>query len=55
MRPWWQCIYTTVLAPAERTTQALVQQLRSQGKSYGAISKATGKTISTIRRMLGVS
>ncbi|AII44061.1 hypothetical protein KR100_11945 [Synechococcus sp. KORDI-100] len=35
--------------------QALVQQLRSQGKSYGAISKATGKTISTIRRMLGAS
>ncbi|WP_413405877.1 MULTISPECIES: recombinase family protein [unclassified Synechococcus] len=32
--------------------QGLVLQLRSEGKSYGAISKATGKTISTIRRML---
>jgi len=35
--------------------QALVLELRGQGKSYGAISKSTGKTVSTIRRMLGVS
>ena len=35
--------------------RALVLELRSQGKSYGAISKSTGKTVSTIRRMLGVS
>jgi DNA invertase Pin-like site-specific DNA recombinase len=31
-----------------------VQELRSQGKSYGAISAATGMTVSTVRRILGV-
>jgi len=32
-----------------------VQELRSQGKSYGAISAATGMTVSTVRRILGVA
>ena len=31
-----------------------VRDLRAQGKSYGAISKATGLTVSTVRRILGV-
>ncbi|MAI35489.1 MAG: recombinase [Rhodopirellula sp.] len=31
-----------------------VRELRGQGKSYGAISKATGLTVSTVRRILGV-
>ena len=33
----------------------LVRELRSQGRSYGQISKSTGKTVSTVRRILGVS
>ena len=32
-----------------------VRDLRSQGKSYGAISKASGITVSTVRRILGVA
>ena len=31
-----------------------VRDLRAQGKSYGSISKATGLTVSTVRRILGV-
>ena len=31
-----------------------VRDLRSQGKSYGSISKATGLTVSTVRRILEV-
>jgi len=31
-----------------------VRDLRAQGMSYGAISKATGLTVSTVRRILGV-
>ena len=31
-----------------------VRDLRAQGKSYGAISKATGLSVSTVRRILGV-
>lgn len=34
---------------------ALVRELRGQGRSYGQISKATGKSTSTVRRILGVA
>ena len=33
---------------------AHVRDLRGQGKSYGAISKATGLSVGTVRRILGV-
>ncbi len=33
----------------------LVRSLREQGQSYGQIAKGTGKTVSTVRRMLGVA
>ena len=32
-----------------------VRELRGEGKSYGSISKATGLTVSTVRRILGVA
>jgi DNA invertase Pin-like site-specific DNA recombinase len=43
--------------PKRRWTDAegdLVRELRGQGRSYGQISKATGKSVSTVRRILGV-
>lgn len=33
----------------------LVRLLRSQGQSYGQIAKSTGKSITTVRRILGVA
>jgi DNA invertase Pin-like site-specific DNA recombinase len=44
--------------PKRKWTDAeagLVRTLRSQGQSYGQIAKGTGKTISTVRRILGVT
>jgi putative DNA-invertase from lambdoid prophage Rac len=32
----------------------LVRELRGQGQSYGQISKSTGKSVGTVRRILGV-
>lgn len=43
--------------PKRKWTDAegdLVRALRAQGQSYGQIAKGTGKSITTIRRILGV-
>jgi DNA invertase Pin-like site-specific DNA recombinase len=44
--------------PKRKWTDAeaeLVRELRGQGRSYGQIAKATGKSVGTVRRILGVA